>query len=91
MATRTRPRAKHPLDVVDAPVAGLRAWDGNPRRIAPARLEQLKAMLEESPEMLRARPLIALPDGTVIAGNQRFGGGGRARLGVYSDGVRRSG
>jgi len=60
------------LAVVDAPVAELRGWDRNPRRIKPARLEQLKAMLTASPEMLRARPLIALPDGTVIAGNQRL-------------------
>ena len=60
------------LAVVDAPVAELRGWDRNPRRIKPARLEQLKAMLSSSPEMLRARPLICLPDGTVIAGNQRL-------------------
>ena len=58
--------------MVDAPLAALRPWGRNPRRIAPARLEQLKAMLVAAPEMLWARPLIALPDGTVIAGNQRL-------------------
>lgn len=60
------------LAVVDALLAELRGWDRNPRRIKPARLEQLKAMLVSSPEMLKARPLICLPDGTVIAGNQRL-------------------
>lgn len=44
----------------------------NPRTIDPERFEQLKTMLAADPEMLRARPLIALPDGTVIAGNQRL-------------------
>lgn len=53
-------------------MAELRPWPRNPRRIRPERLEQLKAMLVASPEMLRARPLIALLDGTVIAGNQRL-------------------
>src|SRR5207248_7250183 len=31
-----------------------------------------KRALADDPEMLRARPLLALPDGTVIAGNQRL-------------------
>lgn len=60
------------LDVIDAPLADLKPWGRNPRRVKPARLEQLKRMLVDAPEMLRARPLIALPDGTVIAGNQRL-------------------
>lgn len=58
--------------VQDAPVASLRPWDRNPRKITPARLSALARALEAEPEMLRARPLIALPDGTVIAGNQRL-------------------
>lgn len=44
----------------------------NPRKITAARFEQLKQMLAHDPLMLEARPLIALPDGTVIAGNQRL-------------------
>ncbi len=60
------------LQVVDTPVGSLRPWDRNPRKVKPARLEQLKAMLADAPDMLRARPLIALPDGTVVAGNQRL-------------------
>jgi ParB-like chromosome segregation protein Spo0J len=35
-------------------------------------MEQLERSLEADREMLRARPLIALPDGTVVCGNQRL-------------------
>lgn len=58
--------------VVDIEVARLRPWPDNPRRIAPERLRDLERALTEDPEMLRARPLLALPDGTVFAGNQRL-------------------
>src|SRR5439155_23823774 len=36
------------------------------------RLDDLKQALRADPEMLTARPLLALPDGTVICGNQRL-------------------
>jgi DNA modification methylase len=65
MTTRLGPAAEMPLDT-------LRAWPENPRRITEARLEDLKRALAEDREMLVARPLLALPDGTVIAGNQRL-------------------
>ena len=64
--------------VREVPLGQLRLWPGNPRRIAPARLEDLKRALLDDPEMLWARPLIVLPDWTVIAGNQRL----RAALGL---------
>jgi site-specific DNA-methyltransferase (adenine-specific) len=57
---------------VEIPLERLRCWPENPRTIRPERLEQLKQALAADPEMLRARPLLALPDGTVIAGNQRL-------------------
>jgi DNA modification methylase len=60
------------LVVVDALVASLRPHERNPRTITAPRLAALKADLDADPEMLRARPLIALPDGRVIAGNQRL-------------------
>jgi DNA modification methylase len=60
------------LTVVEVPVAGLRPHERNPRTISRARLEALKRDLVADPEMLRARPLIVLPDGRVIAGNQRL-------------------
>ena len=58
--------------VVDVRVSTLRPWPENPRSIAPAALEQLKQALLADSAMLWARPLIALPDGTVICGNQRL-------------------
>jgi ParB-like chromosome segregation protein Spo0J len=56
----------------EARLERLRCWPENPRTIRPERLEQLKRALAADPEMLEARPLLALPDGTVIAGNQRL-------------------
>jgi len=50
----------------------LRAWPDNPRSIRPDRLADLMRALDADREMLVARPLIALPDGTVICGNQRL-------------------
>jgi DNA modification methylase len=57
---------------VEVPLELLRPWPGNPRRISEARLEDLKRALLEDREMLAARPLLALADGTVFAGNQRL-------------------
>jgi DNA modification methylase len=54
------------------PLAGLREWPENPRSIRPERLNDLKQTLAADRAMLWARPLIALPDGTVICGNQRL-------------------
>lgn len=54
------------------PLAGLKPWSENPRVIEPGRLEQLKRSLEADAGMLEVRPLVALPDGTVIMGNQRL-------------------
>jgi DNA modification methylase len=58
--------------VRELPLSALRPWPENPRRISPERLTQLKQAITADPEMLTARPLLALPDGTVIAGNQRL-------------------
>jgi DNA modification methylase len=58
--------------VVEVLLSALRSWPENPRSIAPAALEQLKQALLGDSAMLWARPLIALPDGTVICGNQRL-------------------
>lgn len=53
-------------------VSKLREWDRNPRRIEDTRYQSLVRSLREDPEMLRARPLIAMKDGRVIAGNMRL-------------------
>jgi ParB-like chromosome segregation protein Spo0J len=54
------------------PVELLHASPDNPRRIAPRRLEQLKRSIAADPLMLQSRPVIALPDGTIVAGNMRW-------------------
>src|SRR5579884_3317161 len=60
------------LTVVRARVSELRPNPRNPRTIRPERLEQLQRTLAAEPQLLEARPLIALADGTVIAGNMRL-------------------
>jgi DNA modification methylase len=58
--------------VVEFPLAELELWPGNPRRIAPRRLEELKAGLVAEREMLWARPVIARADDrTVFCGNMK--------------------
>jgi ParB-like nuclease domain len=60
------------LQVVQARVAELRENPENPRSISEPRLDALTRSIDADPAMLAARPLIALPDGTVIAGNMRL-------------------
>jgi len=60
------------LSVVWARVDDLRPNPRNPRRFRRERVEQLKRTVAAEPELLEARPLIVLLDGTVIAGNMRL-------------------
>jgi DNA modification methylase len=69
---RRNAKLPKPDRVVEVPVASLRPWPENPRRITEARLGDLMRAMAADPEMLSARPLIVLPDGTVICGNQRL-------------------
>ncbi len=72
MGSETIRETQTSLQVVDTPLATLHAHPRNPRTITPARLKQLCATLDAERDMLQARPIVALPDGTVIAGNQRL-------------------
>src|SRR5579859_3288693 len=58
--------------VRDEPVARLHVWEGLPRWAADDRIVDLARSIEADPEMLWARPLLALPDGTVCCGAQRL-------------------
>jgi site-specific DNA-methyltransferase (adenine-specific) len=58
--------------VVELPLSQLKLWDDDPRWIRPERLGDLMAAMTAEREMLRLKPLWALPDGTVFAGNQRL-------------------
>lgn len=53
-------------------VADLTPHPQNPRTISPARFRALCASLTADPAMMEARPILALPDGTVIGGNMRL-------------------
>ncbi len=59
-------------DITDTALAALHCAPWNPRSITDKRFADLKRSLEREPEMLRARPIIALLAGTVLAGNMRF-------------------
>lgn len=54
------------------PIAKLRLWERNPRSISQTALDRLKQSMDADPDMLLARPCIALPDGRVVAGNMRL-------------------
>lgn len=66
----------------------LHPWEKNPRAITVERFKALKVALQAAPQMMRARPTIALtgvefaPDGTTIAGNMRL----RAALELVEEG-----
>lgn len=53
------------------PVDQLRPHDRNPRTISRERFEALRDTILAEPDLLEARPLIALPSGMVVAGNMR--------------------
>lgn len=59
-------------ETVMVPIDQLKLWDKNPRRISDASLAALKASLTADPGFLWLRPILALKDGTVFAGNQRL-------------------
>lgn len=58
-------------EIFDELLTSLTPAEYNPRTISEAQFESLKASMRANPEMLWARPVIALLDGTVICGNMR--------------------
>jgi DNA methylase len=69
---REESRAAVRLVVVDASVDELKPYARNPRRISKKSFARLQRTMEAHPDLLDARPVIALPDGTVVAGNMRL-------------------
>ncbi len=53
-------------------VCDLRPAPWNPRDISASQLRRLQASLERDPELLWSRPILALGDGTIYAGNMRY-------------------
>lgn len=57
---------------VAMPIVELHEAEWNPRTITDDRLRDLRKSMDADPSHLWARPLIAMEDGTVIAGNHRL-------------------
>lgn len=60
------------IEIREVPLDELRPHPRNPRTITDVRMAALIRDLEGDPGMLAMRPLIALPDGTVVGGNMRL-------------------
>ncbi len=58
--------------VASVPVSALTPAPWNPRTIKDKRFQQLCRSLEADPEFLWQRPILAMADGTVYAGNMRL-------------------
>lgn len=63
--------ASHP-PAKDTPLAKLHPAPWNPRSISDPRFAELKASIERDPDFLRVRPVLAMADGTIYAGNMRY-------------------
>jgi DNA modification methylase len=59
------------LEVLEVPLADLRPDPHNPRRITARRMAILERQVADD-DFMRVRPVIALPDGTIVAGEQRW-------------------
>lgn len=54
------------------PLAALKPAPWNPRQIKDARFKNLCASITADPEFMERRPILALLDGTIYAGNMRY-------------------
>ena len=54
------------------PISRLKANPANPRSIKAPKFRKLVQSIQDFPEMLEARPLVASKDGTVLGGNMRL-------------------
>lgn len=59
------------LEVVEVPLEDLHPDPANPRRITARRMALLQKQVADD-DFMRARPVIALPDGSIVAGEQRW-------------------
>lgn len=61
-----------PAEVRDVPLAELKPAPWNPRLIKEDRFKNLCKSIKADPDFLKLRPVLAMADGTIYAGNQRF-------------------
>jgi hypothetical protein len=72
MVARPKRRGDPVVVIRDVPIGQLHQADWNPREISEARMESLKTSILDDPELMWQRPILAMADGTVYAGNQRL-------------------
>jgi hypothetical protein len=60
-----------PLGLSNVGLSDLHESPDNPRTISDERFAALKHALLKDPKMMEARPIIAVPDGEIVAGNMR--------------------
>src|SRR4026208_1157387 len=58
--------------LVYVPTSELRPANWNPRVVYTEQFHQLMAMIRADPTFLQARPILAMDDGTIYAGAQRY-------------------
>jgi len=60
------------MKIERVPLKKLSPWDRNPRKIDMTRMSHLKKSIENDPDFMELRPLLATKKGMIYAGNQRF-------------------
>lgn len=60
------------IRVETVPIGDLKLWAENPRYIRRDRLDNLKESINADPDFMWRRPILALGDGTIYGGNQRY-------------------
>lgn len=69
-ATGSPALRKTNVDIV--PIVALKPSHWNPRTIRTSQFRRLQGSLERDPELLWSRPVLAMADGTIYAGNMRY-------------------
>lgn len=72
MAQRKKKDGERTVIVEDVPISRLKPAEWNPRDITEERLDDLVNSIMSDPDFLWERPVLAMADGTVYAGNQRL-------------------
>jgi hypothetical protein len=72
MTARPKRRQTDGVEIRAVPIGKLHQADWNPRSVEQDRMESLKRSIQSDPDLLWQRPILALTDGTVYAGNQRL-------------------
>jgi hypothetical protein len=60
------------MQIKRIPLSELKVWGENPRLVTDKRFKALCKSLENDPEFMELRPVLATKDGTIYGGNQRY-------------------